>query len=56
MGADSRTARQLDLVELARPGDGVANDAGDLILISLSKYSVKEKKFVIFLVSSFLGK
>ncbi|KDQ16985.1 hypothetical protein BOTBODRAFT_64483 [Botryobasidium botryosum FD-172 SS1] len=33
-----------DLVELPRPGAGVANTAGDLVLISVSKYSLKEKK------------
>ncbi|KAI0689068.1 Alpha/Beta hydrolase protein [Cytidiella melzeri] len=33
-----------DLIELARPGTGVANSAGDLLLISSSKYSLKNKK------------
>ncbi|KII90539.1 hypothetical protein PLICRDRAFT_106263 [Plicaturopsis crispa FD-325 SS-3] len=33
-----------DLVELARPGAGVANDAGDLVLVPLSKYSFEESK------------
>lgn len=33
-----------DLVKLARPGSGVANPAGDLVLVSVSKYSVKDKK------------
>ncbi|ESK95756.1 dipeptidyl-peptidase 5 [Moniliophthora roreri MCA 2997] len=33
-----------DLVELARPGAGVANQAGDLVLIPLSKYSFEEKQ------------
>jgi hypothetical protein len=35
-----------DLVELARPGAGVANDAGDLVLIPVSKYSFENKKCV----------
>lgn len=34
----------LDLVELARPGTGVANAAGDLFIVSVSTYSLKEKK------------
>ncbi|GLB38400.1 putative prolyl oligopeptidase family protein [Lyophyllum shimeji] len=33
-----------DLVQLRRPGTGVANDAGDLVLIPVSEYSLKEKK------------
>jgi hypothetical protein len=33
-----------DLVELARPGTGVANDAGDLVLVPISKYSIEHKK------------
>jgi dipeptidyl aminopeptidase/acylaminoacyl peptidase len=33
-----------DLVELARPGTGVANLAGDLVLVPVSKYSFADKK------------
>lgn len=33
-----------DLVELSRPGKGVANEAGDLVLVPVSKYSLKDKK------------
>ena len=33
-----------DLVELPRPGGGVANDVGDLVLVSMSKYSFSDKK------------
>jgi hypothetical protein len=33
-----------DLVELARPGSGVANEGGDLVLVPVSKYSFEEKK------------
>jgi dipeptidyl aminopeptidase/acylaminoacyl peptidase len=33
-----------DLVELARPGAGTANLAGDLVLVPVSKYSFSEKK------------
>ncbi|KAI0801943.1 hypothetical protein BC629DRAFT_1591605 [Irpex lacteus] len=33
-----------DLIELERPGNGVANPAGDLLLVSVSKYSTKDKK------------
>ncbi|OBZ71378.1 Dipeptidyl-peptidase 5 [Grifola frondosa] len=33
-----------DLVGLARPGTGSANDAGDLVLVAVSKYSLEEKK------------
>jgi len=36
-----------ELIELARPGAGVANPAGDLAFVSLSKYSFKERKCVI---------
>lgn len=33
-----------DLIELVRPGSGVANGDGSLVLIPLSKYSFEEKK------------
>ncbi|EIN12412.1 alpha/beta-hydrolase [Punctularia strigosozonata HHB-11173 SS5] len=33
-----------DLVELARPGTGIPNAPGDLVLVSSSKYSFKAKK------------
>jgi hypothetical protein len=33
-----------DLIELTRPGEGVSNDAGDLVLVALSKYSLEHKK------------
>ncbi|KAF5382775.1 hypothetical protein D9615_002913 [Tricholomella constricta] len=33
-----------DLVQLRRPGAAVANDAGDLVLVPFSEYSLKEKK------------
>lgn len=33
-----------DLIALARPGTGVANPSGDLVLVPVSKYSVDEKK------------
>ena len=33
-----------DLVGLGRPGVGVANDAGDLVLVPYSKYDFEEKK------------
>jgi len=33
-----------DLVELARPGAGVANAAGDLVLVSVSRYSFEDNK------------
>ncbi|KAH8104705.1 alpha/beta-hydrolase [Cristinia sonorae] len=33
-----------DMLELPRPGAGVANPAGDLVLVSVSKYSFKDKK------------
>ncbi|KDQ62499.1 hypothetical protein JAAARDRAFT_30397 [Jaapia argillacea MUCL 33604] len=33
-----------DLVELARPGSGSANDVGDLVLVPVSKYSFEDKK------------
>jgi len=35
-----------DLVELSRPGPGVANVPGDLILVPVSKYSFDDKKCV----------
>ncbi|KAF7796251.1 hypothetical protein EIP86_007425 [Pleurotus ostreatoroseus] len=34
----------LDLVQLARPGTGVANSAGDLLIVPVSKYSLEDKK------------
>ena len=33
-----------DLVGLGRPGTGVANDAGDLVLVPYSKYDLEERK------------
>ena len=33
-----------DMLELARPGAGVANPSGDLVLVPVSKYSFAEKK------------
>lgn len=33
-----------DLIELERPGAGVANVPGDLVLVSVAKYSFSEKK------------
>jgi hypothetical protein len=38
-----------DLVGLARPGTGVANDLGDLVLVPVSKWSFEEKKFALIL-------
>lgn len=35
-----------DLVGLGRPVTGVANPAGDLVLVPFSKYSFEEKKSV----------
>jgi hypothetical protein len=35
-----------ELIELERPGHGVANPSGDLLLISTSKYSLEKKKYV----------
>ena len=34
----------IDLVQLARPGTGVANAAGDLFIVPVSTYSLDEKK------------
>ena len=33
-----------DLIELERPGAGVANTPGDLVLVSVARYSFAEKK------------
>ena len=33
-----------DLVELPRPGAGVANDVGDLVLVPVGRYSFKDKE------------
>jgi hypothetical protein len=43
-GSDVFTPK--DLVELSRPGSGVANVPGDLILVPVSKYSFEDKKYV----------
>jgi hypothetical protein len=43
-GSDVFTPK--DLVELSRPGPGVANVPGDLILVPVSKYSFADKKYV----------
>lgn len=34
-----------DLIELPRPGAGKANAAGDLVLVSVSKYSFEENEY-----------
>ncbi|KAJ7505197.1 Alpha/Beta hydrolase protein [Mycena galericulata] len=34
----------INLVELGRPGTGIANEVGDLVLIPYSKFSLEEKK------------
>ena len=42
---DQRTHRSLYVqVQLKRPGVGVANAAGDLVLVPLSRYDFAEKK------------
>lgn len=41
-GSDVFTPK--DLIELSRPGPGVANVPGDLILVPVSKYSFENKK------------
>jgi len=41
-GADVFTPK--DLIGLARPGTGTANEVGDLVLVPVSKYSFDEKK------------
>ena len=33
-----------DLVQLPRPGTGVANPSGDLLFVPVSQYSLKDKK------------
>ena len=35
-----------DLVNLARPGTGSGNPAGDLLIVPVSKYSAEDKKCV----------
>ena len=32
------------LIELVRPGAGVANDRGDIVFVPISKYSFKDKE------------
>ena len=49
-GADVFTP--LDLVQLPRPGAGVANDAGDLVLVPVSQYSSQDKECVTIMVLS----
>ena len=36
-----------DLVQLARPGSGAANPEGDLLIVSVSKYSFEDKKYAL---------
>lgn len=33
-----------DLIKLARPGSGVVNDEGDLVIVPVSKYSFEDKR------------
>ncbi len=40
-----------DLVTLARPETGVANSAGDLLIVPVSKYSLDDKKYVALLAT-----
>ena len=35
-----------EFTELSRPGVGVANEIGDLVLVSVSKFSVEERQYV----------
>jgi hypothetical protein len=48
-GSDVFTPK--DLVGLSRPGPGVANVPGDLILVPVSKYSFADKKCVCVSIS-----
>lgn len=41
-GSDRFTPQ--DLIELSRPGAGVANPTGDAVFVPLSKYSFADKK------------
>jgi hypothetical protein len=41
-GADRFTPK--DLVQLPRPGQGVPNTDGDLVLVQVAEYSFEEKK------------
>ena len=36
------------LIELVRPGAGVANDVGDLVFVPISKYSFNDKEWVVY--------
>ena len=38
-------------VELPRPGEGRANEAGDLVFVASSKFSVSERRCVSFTLS-----
>lgn len=42
--ADAGIFTPKELVELTRPGTGLANAPGDLVLVPVSKYSLEEKK------------
>ena len=35
-----------EYAELSRPGVGVANEIGDLVLVPVSKFSVEERRYV----------
>ncbi|CCM03548.1 uncharacterized protein FIBRA_05684 [Fibroporia radiculosa] len=41
---DAETFAPKDLVELSRPGTAVANPAGDLVVVPVTKYSIDEAK------------
>lgn len=36
----------VDLITLGRPGAGVANPAGDLVLVPFSEYSFEDERYV----------
>jgi hypothetical protein len=36
-----------NMLELPRPGAGTVNEAGDLVLVPVSKYSFEESKYVV---------
>ena len=44
-----------DLVQLPRPGTGTANEAGDLLFVSIAQYNLKDNKLVLYSLLCLVG-
>ena len=49
--SDPKTLDPKAFVELSRPGEGHANEAGDLAFVTVSKFSISERRCVYILLN-----